>query len=103
MLFPVHKLSRLIRIGSILLVIIVPALYVGYQYHLGLQMAQCDSLWSSALSGENAGVEQSLHEGVDPNCEEGQPLKSALEGGHQDTAQILRKAGAKDSRLKRRP
>jgi len=60
------------------------------------QMALCTNLWSSAQEGDNNSVIQFLKEGADPNCQDGEPLRRANTAGHQDTANILKRAGAKE-------
>jgi len=57
----------------------------------------CSSLWSSAGSGENHEVVRLvLDKGVDPNCDQGKPLKDARTRDHTDTVQLLKLFGAKE-------
>jgi hypothetical protein len=90
-----HSRSKRIWVSLGLLAIIA----VGWRlYRLNQELNQealCDGLWSSAESGENASVIDFLKRGADPNCENGEPLRRALLGEHPDTADILRKAGAR--------
>jgi len=87
--------------GKLWAVILLPCIGLGLVWFLYIEVirarhdAQCDALWSSAESGDNASVRQFLADGVDPNCQGGKPLKYAIRGGHQDTVRLLRKAGAK--------
>jgi hypothetical protein len=52
--------------------------FLWYALNIAKQSASCDCLWSSAESGEVRPVLEKLEEGIDPNCERGEPLKRAL-------------------------
>ncbi|HLK57430.1 MAG TPA: hypothetical protein VKU00_12745 [Chthonomonadaceae bacterium] len=58
--------------------------------------ADCTVLSSSAGSGSNDDVEERLKGGTDPNCNHGQPLRDARQGGHEDTVDLLKRYGAKE-------
>src|SRR5579864_2446558 len=87
--------TRLWILGSL-----VVAIAVGWRIHRMFQEVHqkvaCISLSSSAEEGQNSEVIECLKQGTDPNCENGQLLREALKGGHQDTAELLRKAGARE-------
>ena len=85
------------RIRIIIVCILVCSL-AGFGYvklHQARQDALCMNLWSSAQSGENSAVQQFIDEGADPNCDNGEPLRRANLGGHQDIVILLKCNGAK--------
>jgi hypothetical protein len=69
--------------------------FLWYQIDMSQQSAACSCLWSSAESGDMLTVRQKLEEGTDPNCQDGEPLKRALQSKHRGIAFILRSYGAR--------
>jgi len=93
------RFRRLSKPIIILIACTVPigfACWVTLLYHESMDIAVCASLTSSAASGENSEVERLLKAGTDPNCEHGDPLRHARQGGHEDTVDLLKRYGAKE-------
>jgi hypothetical protein len=92
----IPKFSRLIGILIVCTLLTGGAIYINRLNRDVKAQAACINLASNAEEGNNALVEEQLKAGTDPNCQNGDPVRSARRGNHEDTVSLLKRYGAKE-------